>query len=299
MTEPLLSVSHLSVEITGGAKPFFPVKDVSFDIMPGQMLGLVGESGSGKSLTAMSINRLLGDRTIRIAEGEIRFQGRDLTKLDERAMLKVRGGQIGTIFQEPMTALNPVFTIGDQVSEPLRRHKGMNRKQALVRAGELLDMVGIHNVQRVLGDYPHQLSGGMRQRAMIAMAMSCEPQLLIADEPTTALDVTTQLQILDLMLDLQEQHGTAVLLITHDLGVVAQTCETVAVMPARLSKARRWRRFSRRPGMNTPKGCSASCRRDERTSLPRLQGQRMLGQSPRPATNNPRSRLHRCCGSRI
>lgn len=232
MTEPLLSVSHLSVEITGGARPFFPVMDVSFDIMPGQMLGLVGESGSGKSLTAMSINRLLGDRTIRIAEGEIRFQGRDLTRLDERAMLKVRGGQIGTIFQEPMTALNPVFTIGDQVSEPLRRHKGMNRKQALVRAGELLDMVGIHNVGRVLGDYPHQLSGGMRQRAMIAMAMSCEPQLLIADEPTTALDVTTQLQILDLMLDLQEQHGTAVLLITHDLGVVAQTCETVAVMTA-------------------------------------------------------------------
>jgi len=230
MTKPLLSVDGLTVEITGGGKSFQPVRNVSFEIMPGQMLGLVGESGSGKSLTAMSINRLLTDKAVQIKSGSIQFQGRDLTKLDERAMRKIRGDQIGTIFQEPMTALNPVFTLGDQVSEPLRRHRGMNKKQAWERAGELLDMVGIRDVQRVLNNYPHHLSGGMRQRAMIAMAMSCEPQLLIADEPTTALDVTTQLQILDLMLDLQEQHGTAVLLITHDLGVVAQTCETVAVM---------------------------------------------------------------------
>lgn len=230
MTKPLLSVDGLTIEITGAGKSFQPVRNVSFEIMPGQMLGLVGESGSGKSLTAMSINRLLTDKAVQIKSGSIQFQGQDLTKLDERAMRKIRGDQIGTIFQEPMTALNPVFTLGDQVSEPLRRHRGMNKKQAWARAGELLDMVGIRDVQRVLNNYPHHLSGGMRQRAMIAMAMSCEPQLLIADEPTTALDVTTQLQILDLMLDLQEQHGTAVLLITHDLGVVAQTCESVAVM---------------------------------------------------------------------
>lgn len=230
MNKPLLSVQNLTVEISGGGKSFTPVRNVSFDIMPGQMLGLVGESGSGKSLTAMSINRLLTDSAVKIKSGRIDFQGRDLTTLDERSMRKIRGDQIGTIFQEPMTALNPVFNLGDQVSEPLRRHRGMNKKQAWERAGELLDMVGIHDVRRVLSNYPHHLSGGMRQRAMIAMAMSCEPQLLIADEPTTALDVTTQLQILDLMLDLQEQHGTAVLLITHDLGVVAQTCETVAVM---------------------------------------------------------------------
>lgn len=230
MTSPLLSVEQLTIEITGGGKSFQPVRNVSFEIMPGQMLGLVGESGSGKSLTAMSINRLLTDKAVHIKSGSIEFQGRDLSKLDENAMRKIRGDQIGTIFQEPMTALNPVFTLGDQVSEPLRRHKGMNKKQAWARAGELLDMVGIRDVTRVLNNYPHHLSGGMRQRAMIAMAMSCEPQLLIADEPTTALDVTTQLQILDLMLDLQEQHGTAVLLITHDLGVVAQTCQTVAVM---------------------------------------------------------------------
>ena len=230
MTKPLLSVQDLTVEISGSGQPFIPVRNVSFDIMPGQMLGLVGESGSGKSLTAMSINRLLIDPAVKIKSGRIDFQGQDLTRLDERSMRKIRGDQIGTIFQEPMTALNPVFTLGDQVSEPLRRHKGMSKKQAWTRAGELLDMVGIRDVSRVLSNYPHHLSGGMRQRAMIAMAMSCEPQLLIADEPTTALDVTTQLQILDLMLDLQEQHGTAVLLITHDLGVVAQTCETVAVM---------------------------------------------------------------------
>lgn len=230
MNQPLLSVQDLTIEISGGGKSFQPVRNVSFDIMPGQMMGLVGESGSGKSLTAMSINRLLTDRAVQIQSGRIEFQGRDLTKLDERAMRKIRGNEIGTIFQEPMTALNPVFTLGDQISEPLRRHRGMNKKQAWRRAGELLDMVGIRDVDRVLNNHPHHLSGGMRQRAMIAMAMSCEPQLLIADEPTTALDVTTQLQILDLMLDLQEQHGTAVLLITHDLGVVAQTCETVAVM---------------------------------------------------------------------
>lgn len=230
MDDTLLSIENLSVRIDTSRGPITPVRELDLTIARGEMVGLVGESGSGKSVTAMSITGLLPARQAHITDGHIRFNGRDLTALSDREMRSVRGKEIATIFQEPMTALNPVFTIRDQLTEPLRQHLRLSRRQALDRAREMLDMVGIRNSARVLAGYPHELSGGMRQRVMIAMAMSCEPKLLIADEPTTALDVTTQMQILDLIMDLQEQQGTAVLLITHDLGVVAQTCQRVAVM---------------------------------------------------------------------
>lgn len=226
----LLTITDLTVRIDTSRGPITPVRDVSLSIPRGKMLGLVGESGSGKSVTAMTITRLLPRRSVHVTGGRIVFDGRELTSLSDRSLRAVRGKEIATIFQEPMTALNPVLTVADQVTEPLRIHLGLNRRQAADRAAELLDMVGIRNTKRVLRDYPHQLSGGMRQRVMIAMAMSCEPKLLIADEPTTALDVTTQLQILELVMDLQSTHGTSVLLITHDLGVVAQTCDHVTVM---------------------------------------------------------------------
>jgi ABC-type glutathione transport system ATPase component len=226
----LLTVDNLTVRIDTSRGPITPVREVSLSIPKGKMLGLVGESGSGKSVTAMTITRLLPRRSVHVTGGRIEFDGRDLTNLSDRSLRAVRGKEIATIFQEPMTALNPVLTIADQVTEPLRVHLGLSRRQAADRAAELLDMVGIRDTARVLRDYPHQLSGGMRQRVMIAMAMSCEPKLLIADEPTTALDVTTQLQILELVMDLQQKHGTSVLLITHDLGVVAQTCDEVTVM---------------------------------------------------------------------
>ncbi|MEU4644453.1 ABC transporter ATP-binding protein [Micromonospora sp. NPDC023814] len=230
MAETLLSIENLSIRIDTSRGPIHPVRNLDLTIARGEMVGLVGESGSGKSVTAMSITGLLPARQARVTGGHIRFDGRDLAALSDRQMRSIRGKDIATIFQEPMTALNPVFTIRDQLTEPLRQHMRLGRRQAADRAGQLLDMVGIRNTARVLAGYPHELSGGMRQRVMIAMAMACEPKLLIADEPTTALDVTTQLQILDLIMDLQEQHGTAVLLITHDLGVVAQTCQRVAVM---------------------------------------------------------------------
>ncbi|MFE9204484.1 ABC transporter ATP-binding protein [Micromonospora sp. NPDC007230] len=230
MAETLLSIENLSIRIDTSRGPIHPVRGLDLTIARGEMVGLVGESGSGKSVTAMSITGLLPARQAHITGGHIRFDGRDLAALSDRQMRGIRGKDIATIFQEPMTALNPVFTIRDQLTEPLRQHLRLGRRQAADRAGQLLDMVGIRNTARVLAGYPHELSGGMRQRVMIAMAMACEPKLLIADEPTTALDVTTQLQILDLIMDLQEQHGTAVLLITHDLGVVAQTCQRVAVM---------------------------------------------------------------------
>ncbi|WP_073838489.1 ABC transporter ATP-binding protein [Micromonospora sp. CB01531] len=230
MADTLLSIENLSIRIDTSRGPIHPVRGLDLTIARGEMVGLVGESGSGKSVTAMSITGLLPARQAHITGGHIRFDGRDLAALSDRQMREIRGKDIATIFQEPMTALNPVFTIRDQLTEPLRQHLRLGRRQAADRAGQLLDMVGIRNTARVLAGYPHELSGGMRQRVMIAMAMACEPKLLIADEPTTALDVTTQLQILDLIMDLQEQHGTAVLLITHDLGVVAQTCQRVAVM---------------------------------------------------------------------
>ena len=229
--EPLVQIRGLRTYFEVEDKRAWAVDGVSFDIQKSETLGIVGESGSGKSVTALSLMRLIPDPPGRIAEGEILFGGKDLLSLDDAAVRDLRGRDIAMIFQEPMTALNPVFTIGDQVAEPLRTHFGTPRREALAKAAEILERVGIPDATRRLGDYPHQFSGGMRQRVMIAMALICEPALLIADEPTTALDVTIQAQILDLMQDVQSrrEHGSVVL-ITHDLAVVAETCDRVIVM---------------------------------------------------------------------
>jgi peptide/nickel transport system ATP-binding protein len=208
------------------------VDGVSFEIPAGSTLGVVGESGCGKSVTALSIMRLIPDPPGRIAGGRIEYKGKDLLALSEKEMRAIRGNQISMIFQEPMTSLNPVFTVGEQVAEAVRLHQKKSRAQALAVAVEMFRLVGIPSPEERVHGYPHQLSGGMRQRVMIAMALACRPDLLIADEPTTALDVTIQAQILDLLRKLQAELGMSVLLITHDLGIVAETCEEVVVMYA-------------------------------------------------------------------
>jgi peptide/nickel transport system ATP-binding protein len=208
------------------------VEGLSFELGRGETLGIVGESGCGKSVTALSILRLIPAETGRIAQGSIRFEGEELTTLAEEEMKRLRGHRISMIFQEPMTSLNPVLTVGTQIAENVVRHLGLSWRAARDRTRQMLDLVRIADASRRLDEYPHQLSGGMRQRVMIAMALSCDPQVLIADEPTTALDVTIQAQILDLMLELKEKTGTAIMLITHDLGVVAETTERVVVMYA-------------------------------------------------------------------
>jgi oligopeptide/dipeptide ABC transporter ATP-binding protein len=231
--EPLLSVRDLQTTFLLGNKVQLRAVDgVSFDVRPGETLAIVGESGSGKSVTSLSIMRLLPAATGRITGGQILFRGKDLASLSEREMRSVRGREIGMIFQEPMTSLNPVHTIGDQISEVVIRHERVSRAKGLARAIEMLALVGIPEPKKRAANYPHQMSGGMRQRAMIAMALSCRPALLIADEPTTALDVTIQAQILDLMKDLQRQMGMAIIFITHDLGVVAEVADRVLVMYA-------------------------------------------------------------------
>ncbi|MBD8053815.1 ABC transporter ATP-binding protein [Rhodococcus ruber] len=232
MTEPLLSVDGLGVEFAT-ASGWTPVlQDVSFDVAAGQLVGLVGESGSGKSVTCSSVLRLLPPRQSRTVAGSIRFQGRDLLTMPPRELEAVRGNDIAMIFQEPMTSLNPVFTVGDQIAEVVRRHRRVNRKAATARAVEVLDLVGIPDAARRIRQYPHEFSGGMRQRVMIAMALACEPKLLIADEPTTALDVTIQAQVLDLIREMAGRFGMGVLFVTHDLGVVADLCTEVVVMYA-------------------------------------------------------------------
>jgi oligopeptide/dipeptide ABC transporter ATP-binding protein len=229
--EPLLSVDDLRVQFWTGSGLVYAVNGISFEVTPGETLGIVGESGCGKSVTALALLGLL-PRAGRVRSGTARFEGRDVLKLKDREMRRLRGRQIAMIFQDPMTSLNPVLTIGRQIREPLETHFGMSRKEASARAGELLERVGIPSPKARLADYPHQFSGGMRQRAMIAMALACKPKLLIADEPTTALDVTIQAQILTMLRELVAEEDTALILITHDLGVVAGMCERVNVMYA-------------------------------------------------------------------
>jgi len=230
--ESLLEVRDLITAFDTDAGLLRAVDQVSFEVKRGRTLGIVGESGCGKSVTAMSVIRLLPQPMGKVLQGQVMFKGRDLLKATDSEMRKVRGGEIGVIFQEPMTALNPVQRIGKQLSECFLLHTKMSRKEAWEASIEMLRLVRIPAPEQRIGDYPHQLSGGMRQRVVIAMALACKPDLVIADEPTTALDVTVQAQILDLMKQLQKDMGMSVILITHDLGVIAETCDEVVVMYA-------------------------------------------------------------------
>jgi len=232
MSEPLLQVQDLQTHFFTDDGVVRAVDGVSFDVRPGETLAIVGESGSGKSVTALSILRLVAEPPGRIVGGRILFKGGDLAKLKPAEMRRIRGNAISMIFQEPMTSLNPVYTCGDQIMEALILHEKLDKDAARTRAIEMLQRVGIPAPEQRVDEYPHQMSGGMRQRVMIAMALACRPAILIADEPTTALDVTIQAQILDLLGTLQKEFGMAVLLITHDLGVVAETAHRVAVMYA-------------------------------------------------------------------
>ena len=237
MTEPLLDICGLTTVYRISGKDVAVVQDLDLAVAPGETVALVGESGSGKSVTGLSILRLLPRKIGRVATGRIAFRGksgevRDLARLDGEALRQVRGNDVGMIFQEPMTSLNPVYTIGEQIAEPVRIHLGKSHKEAAATAVQLLADVGIPDPGRRARQYPHELSGGMRQRATIAMALACDPALLIADEPTTALDVTIQAQILDLLQKLQEQRGMGILFVTHNLGVVAEIADRVAVMYA-------------------------------------------------------------------
>ncbi len=232
MTPPLLAVRDLHVEFQTGQGRQPALRGIDFDVWPGRTLGVVGESGSGKSVTAMAILGLLPEGAARITAGQVLFGGEDLLRCGERRMQAVRGRAIGMVFQDPSTSLNPVFTVGRQLREGLRLHLRLGSAAATRRAAELLELVRIPDPRACLAKYPHELSGGMRQRVMIAIALSCGPQLLIADEPTTALDVTTQAQILWLLHDLQAQLGMAIILVTHDLGVVADHADDVVVMYA-------------------------------------------------------------------
>ncbi len=228
----LLEVKGLRTEFRTGGSSFAAVDGISFSLAPGETLGIVGESGCGKSVTSLSIMRLVPNPPGRITAGEIRLEGRNLLDLPESDMRAVRGDDIAMIFQEPMTSLNPVQTVGDQIIEAVQLHRSLSAAAARARALEMLQLVKIPSPETRLDEYPHQLSGGMRQRVMIAMALACDPKLLIADEPTTALDVTIQAQILDLLRDLRERTGAAIMLITHDLGVVAELAHRVIVMYA-------------------------------------------------------------------
>jgi oligopeptide transport system ATP-binding protein len=225
----LLQVEELYTSFFTHVGEVKAVRGISFDVEKGEAVGIVGESGCGKSVTMMSLLRLLTD-TGKVKSGKAIFAGKDLIKVSNNEMLRIRGNEISMIFQDPMTSLNPVYTIGNQIIEPMIRHRKITKSQAKVRAIELLKLVGIPEADKRLSQYPHEFSGGMRQRVMIAMALACDPKLLIADEPTTALDVTIQAQILDLMKELRDKINTSIILITHDLGVVADLCRRINVM---------------------------------------------------------------------
>jgi peptide/nickel transport system ATP-binding protein len=229
-TTPLLSVRDLVVEFSTRHGPVRAVDNISFDVYPNETVGIVGESGCGKTVTGLTLLQLIPMPPGRIVQGSIEFQGKDLTKISKKEMEQLRGSDISMIFQEPMTALNPVFTVGNQMVDVLRRHKDLTRSQARAAAIEMLAKVGIPVPDKRIDEYPHQLSGGMRQRVMIAMALSCDPKLLIADEPTTALDVTTQAQVMEQIVKLQDEFHMSVILVTHDLGVVAESCDRAIVM---------------------------------------------------------------------
>lgn len=229
MNENILEVKNLQTRFETDEGAVQSVRGITFHVEKGESLGIVGESGCGKSVTMLSIMRLLEDNAVLSAD-EIIFDGEDLIKKTEKEMRKIQGNRIGMIFQDPMTSLNPLFTVGEQICNPLMRHQNLTKKEAQNKAGEMLKAVGLPSPERRLKQYPHELSGGMRQRVMIAIAMCCKPQLLIADEPTTALDVTIQAQILDLMSHMKEQFQSSVILITHDLGVISSLCSRVIVM---------------------------------------------------------------------
>ena len=257
--EPILDIADLRTWFFIRDGVVRAVDGVSFHVIPGETLAIVGESGCGKSVTALSILRLIPSPPGRIVSGAIRFAGRDLLRLSEAEMRQVRGNEISMIFQEPMTSLNPVLTIGRQIAETLTLHQGLGHKAALTKAADMLRLVHIPEADRRIGEYPHQLSGGMRQRVMIAMALACNPKLLIADEPTTALDVTIQAQILDLMRELKQKIDAAIVLITHDLGVVAEMAQRVVVMYAgRKAEEAPVSRLFRRPLHPYTKGLLAS-----------------------------------------
>jgi peptide/nickel transport system ATP-binding protein/oligopeptide transport system ATP-binding protein len=249
--QPLLSIRGVTTIFSAPSGRVVAVDGVSFDISRGEVFGLVGESGCGKTATCRSIIRLFAGATASIVGGSILFDGKDLLTLSEAQMSDIRGAKIAMIFQDPMTSLNPTMRVGEQIAEGLRRHRGLTHRQALGAATDLLGRVGVPWPRSRIADYPHQFSGGMRQRVMIAIALACRPLLLIADEPTTALDVTIQDQILKLLLSLRDEHGMSILLVTHDLGVVAQTCDQVAVMYAgriaELADTRSLFRHSRHP----------------------------------------------------
>jgi oligopeptide/dipeptide ABC transporter ATP-binding protein len=303
---PLLDIRNLVTAFHTPAGRVPAVDGVSLSIDRGKTLGLVGESGCGKSVTAMSILRLVSAPGV-IESGSILLDGPggpvDLVALPEPQLRKVRGGRIGMIFQEPMTSLNPVFTVGDQVAEAVLLHQGCSREAARARALEMLRLVRLADPERRLDEYPHQLSGGMRQRVMIAMALACEPDLVVADEPTTALDVTIQAQILDLLADLRRRLGTAILLITHDLGVVAETCDEVAVMYAGriVERAPAEKLFCRPLHPYTigllaarPDPDAMATRADGTTVRPRLTT--IPGMVPSPQHFPPGCRFHPRCG---
>jgi peptide/nickel transport system ATP-binding protein/oligopeptide transport system ATP-binding protein len=229
---PLLSVANLTTTFQTARGEAAAIEDISFDLAEGEILGIVGESGSGKSVTALTIMGLLPTPPARVAAGSVHFANQDLLRLSDSAMRRMRGPGMAMVFQEPMTSLNPVFTIGAQLTETIRAHETLSQRDTFARAVEMLDKVGIPSAATRMADYPHQLSGGQRQRVMLAIALSCRPKLLIADEPTTALDVTIQAQILDLIMDLRDQTGMAIMIITHNMGVIAETADRVLVMYA-------------------------------------------------------------------